>query len=562
MTAGQPGSIAASNTDDNMRRMATLTSSIGFVAVLAFLLSPAAAQNSPAPSPTTEVSELLRHGQQLESERRWGDALAHYEDAVRHFPEDRQLERHFETARLHYDLGRRYGDQTFCQSLGQLTMSESLDLYADVLLKIQSHYVEAPNWKEMVERGLTSLEVALSEPAFVERNLSADRVPDAATYCSDLRRALAMRPVTSRGDVRDAAALAGQMAQSRLAMRPAAAILEFTCGATNTLDPYSAYLTAGQLSDVYSQIEGNFVGLGVELKASNGALLIVRVIPGSPAQRNGLLAGDSIVAVNNQRTADYTTDQAANMLQGPVGSVVDVTLLSQGREPRNVRIQRARIEVPSIDETRIIDATRGIAYLKLVCFQKNTSRELDSALWQLHREGMRTLIMDLRGNPGGLLVAAVEVADKFVDRGNIVITRGRNPQEDFTYTARDEGTWRVPLVILIDQDSASAAEIFAGAIRDHHRGTIVGTRSFGKGSVQGIFPLSFTGAGVRLTTAKFYSPNGRPYSRVGVEPDVYVHRTAKPIPAGSAAPAKSEDAILTAALQVAAQPTQSALNGR
>ena len=133
---------------------------------------------------------------------------------------------------------------------------------------------------------------------------------------------------------------------------------------------------------------------------------------------------------------------------------------------------------------------------------------------------MKSLVIDVRGNPGGLLVSAVEVADRFVDRGVIVSTRGRSAQEDFTYSAHEQGKWQMPLVVIIDQDSASAAEIFAGAIRDHHRGTIVGVRSFGKGSVQGIFPLDESNAGVRLTTAKFYSPNGRPYSRVGVEPDI------------------------------------------
>ena len=137
---------------------------------------------------------------------------------------------------------------------------------------------------------------------------------------------------------------------------------------------------------------------------------------------------------------------------------------------------------------------------------------------------MKSLMIDVRGNPGGLLVSAVEVVDRFVDRGVIVSTRGRSAQEDFTYSAHEQGKWRMPLVVIIDQDSASAAEIFAGAIRDHHRGTIVGVRSFGKGSVQGIFPLDESNAGVRLTTAKFYSPNGQPYSRVGVEPDIAVRR--------------------------------------
>ena len=152
---------------------------------------------------------------------------------------------------------------------------------------------------------------------------------------------------------------------------------------------------------------------------------------------------------------------------------------------------------------------------------------------------MRSLIMDLRGNPGGLLTSSVEVADKFVEEGVIVSTHGRSSLEDYNYTAHKAGTWDVPLVVLIDGDSASASEIFAGAIRDHHRGTIVGQRSYGKGSVQGIFPLAAAGAGVRLTTAKFYSPSGAAISKVGVSPDIEVHRAAKPV--DGAAEASSSD---------------------
>ena len=198
-----------------------------------------------------------------------------------------------------------------------------------------------------------------------------------------------------------------------------------------------------------------------------------------------------------------------------------------------------------------MDSQGGIAYMKITCFQKTTARDLDTALWRLHREGMKSLVIDLRGNPGGLLVASVEAADRFIERGIVVSTRGRSVQEDITYSARGEGTWRVPLVVLIDQNSASAAEIFAGAIRDHHRGTIVGVRSYGKGSVQGIFPLDGYKAGVRLTTAKFYSPNGKPYSGVGVEPDVLVQRTARPIDGDASARPAEDDAMLAAALQAA-----------
>jgi carboxyl-terminal processing protease len=162
---------------------------------------------------------------------------------------------------------------------------------------------------------------------------------------------------------------------------------------------------------------------------------------------------------------------------------------------------------------------------------------------------MRSLVIDLRGNPGGLLSAAVDTADIFLDRGLVVATRGRSPEEDFNYSAGRPGTWRMPMVVLIDGDSASSSEIFAGAIRDHGRGRIVGSRSYGKGSIQGIFPLESAGVGMRLTTAKFFSPKGLPYSGVGVEPDLPVHTAARPVD-GAAAPA-AHDAALEVATETA-----------
>jgi carboxyl-terminal processing protease len=531
-----------------MRRKAFLAAGAVIYAVCA--LFAAAAAQAPAPlDRTANLGEVLRRGQQLETERRWGDALAHYEDAVRQFPEEPSLERRFELSRLHYDLARRYNDPTFCDCLTQLSGEQALDLYVDLLLKIQAHYVETPDWRQLVERGMNDLDVALSEPTFVSRNVQQSAYGAIDAFREELHRTLGSRAIQSRADAREAARVAAILAQTRLGILPSAVVLEFTCGATTALDPYSSYLTPGQLGEVYSQIEGNFVGLGVELKAADRDLLVVRVIPNSPAQQGGIRAGDRIIAIGDRQVRNYPMEQAANFLQGPAGSVVEVSVVTPGQEPRRLAILRQRVDVPSIDEVRIVDPAQGVAYLKLVCFQKNTSRDLDLALWQLHREGMRVLIIDLRGNPGGLLSAAVDVVDKFVDRGIIVSTRGRNSQEDFTYSAREDGTWHVPLVLLIDQDSASAAEILAGAIRDHHRGTIVGVRSYGKGSVQGIFPLKVANCGVRLTTAKFYSPAGKPFSRVGVEPNVVVRQTAKPAE-NSATPA--DDVVLGAALQQAA----------
>lgn len=363
---------------------------------------------------------------------------------------------------------------------------------------------------------------ALLDPLFLETTLPGMPQARVEAFRRVLRDQIFGVPTMDRQATLNLAARAATLAREQLGLSETAVVYEYICGASNALDPYSTFLSAGKLNEVYSQIEGNFVGLGIELKASESSLLIVKVFAGGPADRAGLKAGDRIVAVEGRSTQELSSDQAANMLQGQEGTTVEVLIASPGIPERRLRIRREQIEVPSIDEIKIVDKTLGIGYLRLTCFQKTTSRDLDMALWRLHREGMKSLIIDLRGNPGGLLNISVDVVDKFVQEGTIVSTRGRNPNEDYSYAARKPGTWQVPLVVLIDGDSASASEIFAGAIRDHRRGTIVGARSYGKGSVQGIYPLNTVPGGIRLTTAKFYSPQGHPFSRIGVSPDVAV----------------------------------------
>jgi carboxyl-terminal processing protease len=238
------------------------------------------------------------------------------------------------------------------------------------------------------------------------------------------------------------------------------------------------------------------------------------------------------------------------MLKGPEGSSVDLVVVSPQGTARSMRIRRQVVEVPSVEKVRIVDPDLAVGYLKLTSFQKTTSRDVDAALWKLHREGMRALIIDLRGNPGGLLTSAVEIADRFLGEGTIVSTRGRATGEDYDYKAHHVGTWRVPLVVLIDGNSASASEIFAAAVRDAQRGTIVGERSFGKGSVQGIFPLSAANAGLRITTAKFYSPTHQAISGQGVQPHVVVHSTNRPVVSGTPLDADSSDPFINTAIQV------------
>jgi len=520
--------------------------------------APAATISSSPAGATATVASVLDQGRTLETQHRWAEAYALYEDTARqtYGQPQPELDSRLDIAKMHFDIGRRYADASFRRNIAGLSDNEALDMFTDAANKLQDHYVQNPDWAALINRGTHDLEIALAEPSFQESNqeqTGADRIN---SFLLELHHQQAQHPVHTLSDARSAVWSAAQTAQVHLQLKPAIIMTEFTAAMLGGLDEYSAFLTSGQLNDLYSQIEGNFVGLGVELKAADGILLIVNVIHNSPAERAGIKSGDKIVSVAGRTTADLNTDKAAELLQGPEGSTVDLAVVTGNEEPRPLTIRRAHVDVPSVDDVKIVDRDSGIGYFKLTCFQKTTSHDVDTALWQLQRNGMRSLIIDLRGNPGGLLTAAVEVADKFINQGSIVSTRGRSPGEDYNYQAPGNASWRVPLVVLIDGDSASAAEILSGALRDYHRATIVGTRSYGKGSVQGIFPLAVGGGGVRLTTAKFYSPLGKAFSHIGVEPDqgYEVRTAAKPIDGHVTLPASTgtqDDPFLSAGLRAA-----------
>ena len=535
---------------------------LAVVLAAALCVSPATAQvvELAAPIPATDdLATVFEKGARLEGERKWAEALSFYEDALRHHPSRNDLAQRAALARAHYDVSRRYGDDSFTSAIAQLRDRDALSIYDEVLIKIQSNYVHQPNWQQIVYSGLTNLEVALTEPAFAEKNFA--RVPgdQLAGLARDVRQLATSRRVDDRYQAVAHVDSLARTLDERYGLPARSIVMEFASGATAGLDEYSGFLTGGQMDEVFSQIEGNFVGLGIELKTEPAGLYIVNVIAGGPAAQGGIRPGDRIVEVDRKSTADASPDSLADMLRGAEGSQVEVVVKNSEGQARRLRLARRRVEVPSVVDVKLIDTDQRIGYFKLTSFQKTTSRDVDAALWKLHDEGMRHLIVDLRGNPGGLLKAAVDVADKFVMEGMIVSTKGRSPRENFDHRGQLAGTWRVPLTVLIDHDSASAAEIFAGAIRDHHRGKVVGTKSYGKGSVQGIFPLAAANVGVRLTTAKWYTPSGQAISGAGVMPDVVVpaapsgQRTIAARPVDGAIPATpaQDDPILRAGMDEA-----------
>ena len=500
-----------------------------------------------------DLAAVIEKGSRLERERRWAEALSHYEDALRHHPQHPQskvLQHRVTVARAHYDVRRRYNDQSYSTARRTLSERDALAVYDEVLLKVQSHFVHEPQWQRLLYSGMTSMEVAVTEPLFVEKNLPAIPISRLTELQREVRDLTTGRPVADRGQAHDLVRTVAATLKSRYGLSAQAVILEFTSGAAAALDEYSGFLAGGQMDEVFSQIEGNFVGLGVELKTDPSGLSIVSVIPGGPAHVGGIRPGDSIIAVDSKSIPETAPDTLADMLRGVEGSAVQVAVRDREGSLRQLSLTRRRVEIPSVEHVRIADPEHGIGYFKLTSFQKTTSRDVDAALWKLHEEGMRHLLIDLRGNPGGLLKAAVDVADKFVYDGLIVATRGRSPREDFDHRGESAGTWRVPLIVLIDHDSASASEILAGAIRDHRRGTVVGEKSYGKGSVQGIFPLASANVGVRLTTAKWYTPAGQAIQGAGIKPDLEVRSAAKPVE-GQLSPGGSADPVLEAALALA-----------
>ena len=491
---------------------------------------PALGWSSPVAGPAGESPEdLAAKASRFEREGRWPDLVSVCESAARKGTLAPELQKRYDLAKIHCDLTRRHNETAYRTQLGKLTESDARRLYAEVLARIASHHFEAPNFARIVSRGMLAMDVAIDEPVFAAQHVQAGDAASRGVYREQIAQLAAGRTVASQVEAEAFAVWVASIAKTTLGVPTTVTLLEMTAAAMGSLDEYSAFLTTGQLDDLYAQIEGNFVGLGVELKAASDGLLVVHVIPGSPAERSGIRAGDHLVGVGGRPIGGMGVDQAAQLLQGAPGSLVTLAVLRAPSPARAITVRREHVEVPSIEDVRMADPAAGVAYLKISSFQKTTAADLEAALRRLDVAGMRSLVVDLRGNPGGLLSAAVDVADLFLERGLVVATRGRSPEEDFNYTASRPGTWRMPLVVVIDGESASSSEIFAGAIRDHARGTIVGTRSYGKGSIQGIFPLDSAGVGMRLTTAKFYSPNGHPYSGIGVEPHLAVHSVARPV---------------------------------
>ena len=292
-------------------------------------------------------------------------------------------------------------------------------------------------------------------------------------------------------------------------------------GMLTSLDPHSSYLNAKSFRDMQVQTRGEFSGLGIEVTMERGLVKVVSPIDDTPAYRAGVKPGDLISHLNSKSVQGLSLAEAVERMRGPVNTDLVLTIRRAGREPFDVTITRAVIKIQSVRSR----AEGDVGYIRITSFSERTATGVARAMKNLRNEignKIKGLILDLRNNPGGLLEQSVKIADTFLERGEVVSTRSRRPDEAQRFNSKPgdlaEG---IPMVILINGGSASASEIVAGALQDHRRAIVMGTRSFGKGSVQTIIPLAGHGA-IRLTTAHYYTPSGRSIQATGITPDIIV----------------------------------------
>jgi carboxyl-terminal processing protease len=442
-------------------------------------------------------------------------------------PAIRPTEELSEVEQIQQHLSARYGNPVVQRFIFNVTPEQTLNVYREASQLIDSRHLQPTSYDARTKRAANNLVQGLRNREFLAANRITPSAAQTRSFESAMSQLIQSRPVTSQTDAVQMVYAMANLAHQHVGIRPTTVVLEFVYGATETLDKYSTFLpeeTTRQPSA--SALDSSVVGIGVEIKPHDEGVEVVKALKGGPAEAGGLQAGDIIVGINGKSLRGQNLNFAVDQIAGPINTPIYLTVVRNGRQLSPMTLTRREVKILSVSEVRMMGQQRDVGYIKLDKFAQSSGKEIDEALMNLHRSGMQSLVLDLRGNPGGLLTTAIELSNKFLPSGTIVSTRGRTTQDNMQEKASNTQTWKVPLVVLIDENSASASEIFAAAIQENGRGVIVGRQSYGKGTVQTHFPLRSVGGNLKLTTAKFYSPKGREMANAGVTPDVQVTATS------------------------------------
>jgi len=497
---------------------------------LACLAPAARAQSADALPPTreAEIAALKKQAREYEALARWQEACALYDEILTKdraqvgAREDyRRCLRQFRQDRRHLDSGLR-------QSVEKLSTSEAMGLFDKVLDLVSTQYVERDRLElsGLMQEALRELKSALGKKTtFVKLNLPRAKPADLKAFEARVDYWLERR-LASRNDAREAVRDLTDGSYV-LYLKPGVLTLELACGLCNSLDEYSFYLAPSRIAHAQTAQRNKLVGIGVELSVSEQRLEVSRVYRKSPAAESGLSKGDHIVRIDGQWLDPLAPEAAAERLVGEAGTKVELEVIRHGRTvAETIKVERQAVLANSVDSVLLYEEGErsAFAYVRIHNFQESTAGEVKQAIESMRSSGydIKGLILDLRGNLGGLFKASIEVTELFIGEGVIVHTYSPLRELNQTIEAKNRSPNQWPMVVLVDGDTASSAEIVAGALKDNKRATLMGQTTFGKGSIQRVYPLERLPGGLRLTVAKFTSPTREPYADRGVTPDTTI----------------------------------------
>lgn len=475
-----------------------------------------------------EISAIIDECVSYEKAGQWETALQQYSTAIRRFPGSRMLQSQYTRAKVLFDIQKRFETDWYLNAARQYDPARLRTFVQNFWNIVMTNYVQSFSEAEIFYRETRCMDIALGNAMFRSKVLPNADARQIETFREELRQFVRDSVVVSGNDLTRSTLEIGRRFQERFGQNASLIVLEGLFDCVTSLDFYSEVLLPSQYNDVLASVSGSMVGLGITIKTENDKTEIIGIVPNSPAAHSDLCCGDQIIAIDDESVVGFSNRQVSARLEGTAGSSVALRVQAENDLPREIVLIRKPFTMSSVDHAMILPNSEGIGYFRLNGFQQNSVSEIRQTLNQLKNQGMTSLIIDLRGNGGGTVESALAISELFLDEGNMLLVQSVGSQ--MIHRAHPDSEWNeIPLALLIDGESASASEIFAGAIQGLQRGVLIGKRSFGKGLIQTLYSIPESPFKVKLTTSEFYGPAGNGYNYVGIRPNYEVHETGKPI---------------------------------